>query len=163
MRKSTSFLPACLSLLLLLLGCCKKDDASSKCIDSVLSNNITDPDLLVLQPNGISPNGDGRNDRLVIVVRSKSNPQNQVIFSTRRLQVTRPGSTLAVYSNPNYNNDFDGHDTAGKELAEGDYLYELTLDNYLLKGSVKIVRSSSACSCRALDPEDPKLVSTVCQ
>ena len=153
-----------LSLLLLLVGCSKKENAvSNKCIDSVLSNNVSDPDLFVFQPNGISPNGDGRNDRFFIAVQSKSNPQNNITFATRRLQIMRAGSTQPVYSNLNYSNNFDGHDAAGQELAEGDYLYELTLDNYLLRGSLKIVRTSKACSCRAIDINDPYLKSTVCQ
>ena len=68
-----------------------------------------------------------------------------------------------AYDTANYSNNFNGHDSAGKELPEGDYLYELKLDNYLVKGSVKIVRTSKACLCRVIDLDDPNLESTACK
>ena len=151
-------------LLLLLVGCGKKEESvSNQCQDSQLSNNFSDPDLLVIQPNGISPNGDGRNDQFVVYTRSKSNPQNSPTFTTHRLQVMSSGNSQLVYDNANYRNNFDGHDSAGKELPEGDYLYELKLDNYSLRGSLKLVRTSKACFCRVIDPNDPNLEPTACK
>ena len=156
------------SLLNLLVGCGKKEDAvSNQCPDAELSNNFSDPDLLVIQPNGISPNGDGRNDVFFVSIWSKSNPQNSPTFTSKRLQVMRSGSLQLVYDkvydDAVYRNNFDGHDSAGKELPEGDYLYELKLDNYSVKGSVKLVRTSKACLCRVIDPDDPYLQSTTCK
>ena len=150
--------------MILLVGCGKKEDAvSNQCPDAQLSNNISDPDLLVIQPNGISPNGDGRNDVFSVVVRSKSNPQSSPTFTSKRLQVMHFGSSQPVYDNANYRNNFDGHDSAGNELPEGNYLYELKLDNYSVRGSVKLVRTSKACSCRVIDLDDPYLESTACK
>ncbi|MDQ2793890.1 MAG: gliding motility-associated C-terminal domain-containing protein [Bacteroidota bacterium] len=152
------------SLSILLVGCSKKEDVvSNQCPDAQLSNNVSDPDLYFLQPNGISPNGDGLNDVFFVVARSKSNPQNSPTFTTQRLQVMRSGNSQLVYDNANYRNNFDGHDSAGKELLEGDYLYELNLDNYSLRGSLKIVRTSKACLCRVVDLNDPILESTACK
>ena len=156
------------SLLNLLVGCGKKEDAvSNQCPDAQLSNNISDPDLLVIQPNGISPNGDGRNDVFSVVVRSKSNPQSSPTFTSKRLQVMGFGNSQPVYDkvydDANYRNNFDGHDSAGNELPEGNYLYELKLDNYSVRGSVKLVRTSKACSCRVIDLDDPYLESTACK
>ena len=155
------------SLLILLFGCKKENTVSNQCPDSQLSNNVSDPDLDVLQPNGISPNGDGRNDVFFVIVRSKSNPQNSPTFTSTRLQVMRFGNSQPVYDkvydSANYRNNFDGHDSAGKELPEGDYLYELKLDNYSAKGSLKLVRTSKACLCRVVDLDDPYLESTACK
>lgn len=155
------------SLLFLQFGCGKDASVSNQCPDAQLSNNFSDPDLLVFQPNGISPNGDGRNDFFFVGIRSKSNPQNSPTFASTRLQIMRFGNSQPVYDKAydmaNYSHSFDGHDSAGKELPEGDYSYELKLDNYLVKGSVKIVRTSKACSCRVIDIDDPNLESTVCK
>lgn len=152
----------CLSIFL--FACSKKGNAASnQCQDYQLSNTFSDPDLVVIQPNGISPNGDGRNDQFMVFVRSISNPQNNPTFTTQRLKVTRLGTTQLVYDNTNYRNNFDGHDSAGRELAEGDYAYELTLDSYLLRGSFKIVRTSKACLCRIIDQYDPNLEPTACK
>ena len=130
MKSSFSLLlPLLSSLLLSLTGCGKKEETvSNQCPDAQLSNNISDPDLLVLQPNGISPNGDGLNDQFVVAIYSKSNPQNSPTFTTQQLKVMRSGNSQLVYDNANYRNNFDGHDSAGKELPEGNYLYELKLD-----------------------------------
>ena len=151
------------SLLFFQFGCSKDATVSNQCPDAQLSNNVSDPDLDVLQPNGISPNGDGRNDVFFVVVRSKSNPQNSPAFTSKRLQVMRFGGSQPVYDNANYRNNFDGHDSAGKELPEGDYLYELKLDNYSVRGSMKLVRTSKACLCRVIDLDDPYLESTACK
>ena len=101
------------------------------------------------------------------LVRSKSNPQNNSAFTSKRLQVMRFGSSQPVYDkvydDAIYRNNFDGHDSAGKELPEGNYLYELKLDNYLVRGSVRLVRTSKACSCRVIDLGDPYLESTACK
>jgi CHU_C Type IX secretion signal domain len=148
---------------LLLAGCGKKDVVSNQCPDSARYSNITDPDLDVVLPNGISPNGDGRNDRFMVFVRSKSNPQNPPTFTMQRLRVMRPGIKQPVYDNPNYRNTFDGHNSAGQELAEGDYLCEVTLDNNLLRSNLKIVRTSKACSCIPIDLLDPNLDAGNCQ
>ena len=138
----------------LLCGCRKESALSNQCSDAGLTQSLSDPDLVIVQPNGISPNGDGMNDRFTVIAFSKANPQVQQSFAVQQLKVMRPVGSLPVYDNPDYRNTFDGHDSAGQELPEGNYRYTLTLDANTLQGSLKIIRTSKACSCRVIDVQD---------
>lgn len=149
-------------LLLLAAGCGKKEDAiSTQCRDIVFTQNVTDPDLRILPPNVITPNGDGLNDAFFpyAYYNSRPFPQAQPVFTIRRLSVTRVNNGQVVYASQSYQNDFDGHDSAGQELPEGDYLYDLTLDGNSAQGSVKIARTFKPCQCRAIDVGDRYLES----
>ena len=82
-------------------------------------------------PNGISPNGDGKNDYFEI----------PFIGSYNKIEIkiiNRWGNL--VYSNSNYTNNWDGLNQAGDPLAEDTYFYVLNLDNTLKTGYITIKR-----------------------
>jgi gliding motility-associated-like protein len=75
-------------------------------------------DLRVSVPEGFSPNNDGIHDKLVII-----RPYNTIIDIS---VFNRWGNV--VYSNSNYQNDWDGKGTgnfAGKDLIDGGYYYTI--------------------------------------
>jgi gliding motility-associated-like protein len=93
------------------------------------------PGLLI--PQGFSPNGDGRNDRFVILG-LESYPNNDIqIFN-------RWGNT--VFAAERYQNDWDGRSAkglrVGSELPVGTYYYTLRLapDRDLIKGFIYLTR-----------------------
>jgi gliding motility-associated-like protein len=68
-------------------------------------------------PNVITPNGDGKNDLFEI---------NNLAENTEVIILNRWGNV--VYSSANYQNNWDGKDTSGKDLADGVYTYTFTTE-----------------------------------
>ncbi len=81
-------------------------------------------------PNIFTPNNDGINDLFNI----DNLPQ-----STEVVILNRWGNV--VFSSENYQNDWDGKDTSGKELADGVYTYKFTTETGEIgHGFVHLVR-----------------------
>jgi len=81
-------------------------------------------------PNVITPNGDGTNDLFEI----QDLPEN-----TEVIILNRWGNL--VYSSAKYQNNWDGKDTSGKELADGVYTYKYkTKDAKIGHGFLHLVR-----------------------
>jgi gliding motility-associated-like protein len=78
-------------------------------------SDVIIPSLPIVFPNVISPNDDGINDLFEI----KNLPEN-----TDVLILNRWGNL--VFSSSNYQNNWGGKDTSGKELADGVYTYKFT-------------------------------------
>jgi gliding motility-associated-like protein len=98
-------------------------------IQGLVTVTISCPDKIFL-PQGFSPNGDGKNDRLVFTALE--------YFAPASLKVFNRYGTL-VFDNPNYQNDWDGTNMDNnKALPDGTYFYVLTLadkkkyNNYLV-------------------------------
>lgn len=113
-------------------------------------NDCSETDSLTLEvircglivPEGFSPNGDGVNDVLVI--------DGLEGFPNTKIKIFNRWGT-EVYSNENYQNDWDGRYQSGKnvggdELPEGSYFYIIELANTaneedsILKGHLYIKR-----------------------
>jgi len=71
-------------------------------------------------PQVITPNGDGKNDFFVIKDIEKNGPAELVVFN-------RLGNK--IYSNSNYQNDWDGKDEDGSVLPDDTYFYTLRFMN----------------------------------
>ena len=94
-----------------------------------------DPDEIFI-PESFSPNGDGYNDRFVILGIEHLGDNELMVFN-------RQGVT--VYYRANYQNDWDGTPEEGRvmggELPEGTYYYIFKYgDNGIRKGFVYINR-----------------------
>jgi gliding motility-associated-like protein len=95
------------------------------CYTDTVSQNITvvdcsdtiTPILAFVFPNVITPNSDGINDLFEI----QNLPEN-----TEVIILNRWGNV--VFSSTNYQNNWDGKDTSGKELADGVYTYKFTTE-----------------------------------
>lgn len=88
--------------------------------------------------NTITPNGDGRNDVLIIPDFPKCTVESMEIRIFNRW-----GS--AVYKSDDYTNDWDGRNDAGVPLPDGTYYYVLSLKTsdrkeYVIKNFVEIIR-----------------------
>jgi gliding motility-associated-like protein len=98
----------------------------------------TIPDLRIDIPEGFSPNRDGVNDKFVII-----KPYGTIL----ELEVFNRWGNI-VYTNPNYNNEWDGRGTnnfLGQELLDGGYYYTLKAKSpngnvQIFKGFVLIQR-----------------------
>lgn len=146
--------------LLSLLGCSKDEGANASCCtDKDWKTESPHPNLFILTPNVITPNGDGLNDSFHVIAfdRSSSTPNTQITFASRALTVYVPRGLILVYSNTNYQNRFDGHDNNGAKLPDGTYRYALILDDNTVTGNLCIVRQPKSCKCRFVDPNDPLL------
>ncbi len=102
----------------------------------ITSDSIKPPDTLVNieVPNAITPNGDGKNDYLVIDHVSDYPGNELIIFN-------RWGET--VYQAKPYNNDWSGNNQTNSPLPVGTYYYLLRLDvnnGKILKGDITILR-----------------------
>jgi gliding motility-associated-like protein len=94
-----------------------------ECFSETLTQTITlvdcsdtlSPNLPFEFPNVITPNGDGINDIFEI----ENLPEN-----TEVIILNRWGNI--VFSATNYQNNWDGKDTSGKELVDGVYTYKFT-------------------------------------
>jgi gliding motility-associated-like protein len=81
-------------------------------------------------PNVITPNGDGKNDLFEI---------NNLAENTEVIILNRWGNV--VFSSSNYQNNWDGKDTSGKDLADGVYTYKFTTETGTIgHGFVHLVR-----------------------
>lgn len=89
-------------------------------------------------PNGITPNGDGRNDAFVfdlLLNGTADYPDNEMIIFNRWGDI--------VYQARPYLNDWQGTNNSGKDLPTGTYYYILRLDlanGKILRGDVTIIR-----------------------
>ncbi|MFK7979557.1 MAG: gliding motility-associated C-terminal domain-containing protein, partial [Saprospiraceae bacterium] len=89
-------------------------------------------------PNAITPNGDGKNDLLLIdelIFDAADFPRSELIIFNRWGDV--------VFSASPYNNDWGGKSTSGTDLPEGTYYYVLRLDTVegeVMKGDITILR-----------------------
>ena len=91
--------------------------------------NVTLVDTEV--PNGISPNGDGKNEYFEIpFIGSYTKVEIKIINRWGNL----------VYENTNYKNDWNGLNQEGQPLADDTYFYVLNLDNVLKTGYITIKR-----------------------
>jgi gliding motility-associated-like protein len=84
---------------------CDKDGISNR-----LDKDICD----LLKPRGISPNGDGKNDFLIIPGILRYEPNHLMIYNR--------WGTL-VYETKNYQNNWAGTDNKGVDLPDGTYYY----------------------------------------
>ncbi len=99
---------------------------------------FTIPDLRIDIPEGFSPNRDGVNDKFVII-----KPYGTIL----ELEVFNRWGNI-VYTNSNYNNEWDGRGTnnfLGQELLDGGYYYTLKAKSpngnvQIFKGFVLIQR-----------------------
>ena len=98
---------------------------------SKLPTPVTIPDVLIDIPELFSPNHDGVNDKFVIV---------KPFGTTLDLEIyNRWGNQ--VYTNPNYNNEWDGRGTnnfIGQDLPDGGYYYTVKAKDS--KGAIKILK-----------------------
>jgi large repetitive protein len=88
----------------------------------------------VAVPNAITPNGDGKNDALVIDGIDQFAGNELVIFN-------RWGDVL--YTSKPYKNDWRGTNQNGQDLPEGTYYYVLrlnTADGKILRGDMTVLR-----------------------
>ncbi|MFN5318887.1 MAG: gliding motility-associated C-terminal domain-containing protein [Bacteroidia bacterium] len=83
-------------------------------------------------PNGFTPNGDGFNDTWRIAGLSPALERNEMLVFDVRGKL--------VYRNQNYRAQWDGLDTNGNMLPEGDYFWVFKAANGSLKGNVNLRR-----------------------
>jgi gliding motility-associated-like protein len=77
--------------------------------------NRMDKDVCVtFTPQGISPNGDGENDVLLVPGVMSTQPNKLTVYN-------RTG--IVVYEQSNYQNDWGGKDQSGNLLPDGVYYY----------------------------------------
>ncbi len=152
------------------LTTCYKMKMKNKCCDtSLLKQNIVDAETRFFIPNIITPNEDGINDRFVYGSYNTNQSSSQAYpwdyYSVRKLKIYKINGSRAVFESNDYNLDFAGKGSDGKQLAEGRYRYELTLNQNTFSGSLCILRSKSICTeqCIATYREgDPLLQNSAC-
>lgn len=83
-------------------------------------------------PNGFTPNGDGFNDIWKINGLSPALERNEVLVFDVRGKL--------VYRMQNYREQWDGRDTSGNMLPDGDYFWVLKAANGSQKGNVNLRR-----------------------
>ena len=97
-----------------------------------------DASVEIEAPDGITPNGDGLNDRLVFDILDNTPEQfedNEIVIFNRWGDI--------VYQAAPYNNEWQGQNSGGLELPAGTYYYILRLninEGQILRGDVTIVR-----------------------
>ena len=96
-------------------------DTLAACDTGTVTVTINCPDNVFL-PQGISPNGDGKNDLLIFTGLEYFEPASLIVFN-------RYGNP--VYQNDNYQNDWGGTSRDnGQALPDGTYFYVLQLSNH---------------------------------
>ena len=106
---------------------------SSNELNTKNSTNYFVKDLRIYIPEGFSPNHDGSHDKLVII---------KPFGVTLNIQIFNRWGNV-VYTNSNYQNDWDGKGTgnfAGKDLIEGGYYYSLRAVDE--NGKVEVLKGS---------------------
>lgn len=89
-------------------------------------------------PNGITPNGDGKNDALIfdqLLNNPNKYPNNEIIIFNRWGDV--------VYKASPYLNDWKGTNNSGQDLPQGTYYYILRLnitESEIIRGDITILR-----------------------
>jgi hypothetical protein len=151
------------------LTTCGKINLKKKCCDdSKYEENITDKNLRISAPNIITPNNDSRNDgfyyQAIYINDPDPNGYSIPSFTVKKLKVYKLTGNKPVFESNDYKNDFIGNDKNGKQLEEGKYRYELTLDNNSVKGNLCIIRSRNICTdnCKFTDPDDQFLLNMSC-
>jgi gliding motility-associated-like protein len=92
----------------------------SLCDTGLITITVDCPDSIAL-PQGISPNGDGKNDNLEFA--------NLLYYTPAKLKVFNRYGTI-VYQDDNYQNNWDGTDAVTHQpLPDGTYFYVLELSN----------------------------------
>ena len=89
-------------------------------------------------PNGITPNGDGRNDFFMIPILE----QQPNAFPNSELIIFNRWGDILFKASP-YNNNWEGQNNAGNPIPEGTYYYVLRLDTRegeVIKGDISILR-----------------------
>ena len=89
-------------------------------------------------PNGITPNGDGKNDVFIIPLLEEDPEQ----YLTRELIVFNRWGDVVFQQKP-YMNNWNGIDQNGNDLTEGTYYYVFRLDlskGIIYKGDITILR-----------------------
>ena len=92
--------------------------------DTVLVRRNTDAECDLVIPTGITPNGDGKNDQLVIRGIERY-PDNEVTIFNRWGNL--------VYQKENYNNEWTGGNNSNDPLPEGTYFIILVIRNTDIK------------------------------
>ncbi len=87
-------------------------------------------DFRVDVPNLFTPNGDGINDTWVI--------SNIFTYNAEVFVFNRWGTE--VFSTTNYQNDWNGTNTSGDQLADGTYYYVVKVGDKVYKGAITILR-----------------------
>jgi hypothetical protein len=148
-------------VMVVFLTTCNKVNLKKKCCDdSNYEENIADKNIRVFAPNIITPNDDSKNERFYYQTYFINNPDPNghsiPSFTVKKLKVYTLAGKSPVFESNDYKDDFTGNDKTGKQLEEGRYRYELTLDNNSVKGSLCIIRSKNICTanCRILDVND---------
>ncbi|MFM7661345.1 MAG: gliding motility-associated C-terminal domain-containing protein, partial [Bacteroidota bacterium] len=101
-------------------GSCGEANSCSDQLQIAFENCDSPPPLINADfsfPNVITANGDGVNDLFEI----QNLPEN-----TEVIILNRWGNV--VFSSENYQNNWDGKDSSGKELVEGVYIYKFTTE-----------------------------------
>ena len=104
-------------------------DSCSQRDTAMVTINLIDPPLYL--PHGISPNGDGHNDKFIIGG-LKSYPKSSLAIFSR--------DGLTIYKNDDYQNDWDGvqyrQNGNSRPIPSGTYYYLLLLGgtNRIIKG-----------------------------
>lgn len=111
----------------------------SLCDSAIVKVTIPfDPNAEIDAPNGITPNGDGLNDRLIFEVLENAPDQfeeNEIVIFNRWGDI--------VYEAAPYMNEWSGVNSGGNELPAGTYYYILRLninEGQIIRGDVTIVR-----------------------
>ena len=95
-----------------------------------VSDNVVITVKDIVTPTVITPNGDGQNDYLVF-------PGIDLLPGSELIIYNRWGTE--VYTNPNYQNDWDGRDHKSRELIPDTYYYILKIESErIIKGFVEI-------------------------
>lgn len=116
---------------------------NSQCVELCATATVSvqvpfDPNYTPTLVNGITPNGDGRNDALVfeaLEIDPDAFPDNELIIFNRWGDI--------VFQARPYTNNWQGTNTAGQDLPQGTYYYILRLDiseGNILKGDITIIK-----------------------
>ena len=109
------------------------------CHQSAIVLNLMEDNRPVIEvPSGITPNGDDKNERLVIPA-IRDNPE---LFDRSELVIFNRWGSIIYQAQP-YNNDWDGLGPNGRMVPEGTYYYVLRLnlgEGIVYKGDITVLR-----------------------
>ncbi|MCB0707514.1 MAG: gliding motility-associated C-terminal domain-containing protein [Saprospiraceae bacterium] len=113
-------------------------DVCPNLCDTALVLINVDKELVMVVPNGITPNGDGKNDALVfdiLLLNPDKFPQNKITIFNRWGDI--------VYEAAPYLNDWTGTNQSGQDLPQATYYFVFRLDvgeSEIIRGDITIVR-----------------------